>query len=259
MPIRVICDMDGVIYRGSELIPGAKDFIERLGATQTPFLFMTNNSEQSAAELVKRLEGMGLRGLGEENFFTSAMATAIFLASQKPGATVSAVGGKGLEHELRAAGLSLTHERPDYVVVGKTRAFNFEMMRRAVELIRGGAKFIGTNPDLLDPIEGGEEPAAGAILAAIERAAGKRPYIVGKPNALMMMLARRRLGARSEETLMIGDRMDTDIVAGMEAGMRTCLVLTGVSNRESVADFPYRPTFMFNHVGEIDPLALTQG
>jgi len=248
--------MDGVIYRGKTLVEGAKDFIRRLVETRTPFLFLTNNSEQTPLDLLRKLEGMGIEGLTEQNFYTSAMATAAFLKTQKPRGSAYVIGGNGLASELYQAGFSITEHNPDYVVVGKTPNFNFDMMRKALRLIDKGAKFIATNPDVVDPTENGLEPAAGSILASIEVACGKKPYVVGKPNALMMMIARKQLGSHSSETVMIGDRMDTDIVAGLEAGMTTCLVLSGVSTLETVEKFPYRPTHVFNHVGEIDPLSL---
>ena len=250
--LNIISDMDGVIYRGKQLIPGALDFIRRLIATENKFLFLTNNSEQTPLDLKRKLESLGVQGLQEENFITSAMATAIFLASQKPGGTAYVIGGGGMSTELYQRGYSITENKPDYVVVGKTASFNFDMMKKAVKLINAGAKFIGTNPDMIDPIEGGFEPAAGALLAAIEAATGKKPFIVGKPNSLMMMIARRKLGVHSEDTVMIGDRMDTDIVGGLEAGMKTCLVLSGVSHRETLDQFPYRPDYIFENVGEID-------
>lgn len=249
----VICDMDGVIYRGKTLIPGAKVFIERLLERNTRFLFLTNNSEQSQLDLKRKLEMMGLNGVSEDNFITSANVTATFLKSQKPGATIYAIGGAGLTSELYKAGFSLSENNPDYVVIGKTSNFNFEMIKKAVRLINGGAKFIGTNPDVVDPSESGLEPACGTLLAPIERATGKKPYIIGKPNSLMMTIALRTLGAHPEESMMIGDRMDTDVVTGMEAGMKTALVLSGVSTQETVDEFPYRPDYIFNHVGEIDP------
>jgi NagD protein len=248
--------MDGVIYRGKAPVGGAKDFIRRLVETRTPFLFLTNNSEQTPIDLLRKLEAMGIEGLTEQNFYTSAMATAAFLKNQKPGGSAYVIGGNGLASELYKAGFSLTEHNPDYVVVGKTANFNFDMMRKALRLIDKGAKFIATNPDVVDPTESGLEPAAGSILASIEVACGKKPYVVGKPNALMMMIARKQLGSHSSETVMIGDRMDTDIVAGLEAGMTTCLVLSGVSTRATLEEFPYRPDHVFNHVGEIDPLTL---
>jgi len=250
--LSIISDMDGVIYRGKELIPGVEEFLQKLKEQHIPFLFLTNNSEQTALDLVRKLEHLGIKHLSQENFITSAMATATFLASQKPHGTAFVIGGAGLSTELYKAGFSLSENNPDYVVVGKTSSFNFDMMRKAVKFIHQGAKFIGTNPDVLDPIEGGMEPACGALLESIATASGKRPYIVGKPNSLMMMIARHQLGSQAENTVMIGDRMDTDIVAGMEAGMKTCLVLSGVSKRETLDDFPYRPDFIYESVAHID-------
>lgn len=255
----VISDMDGVIYRGKGAILGAQDFIDRLRAAGTGLIFLTNNSEQTPLDLLRKLQGLGIHGLTEENFITSAMATAEFLASQKPDGTAYVIGGGGLSAELYKIGYSITDVAPDYVVVGKTASFNFPMMRKAAQLIDGGAKFIGTNPDMVDPVEGGTEPAAGALLAGIEAATGMRPYIVGKPNSLMMIYARRMLGIPAENCVMIGDRMDTDVLGGLEAGMRTCLVLSGVSTRESVSRFPYRPTFVYDSVADIDPLVLAGG
>lgn len=255
----VISDMDGVIYRGRNVIPGAQEFIDRLRDTGTGFVFLTNNSEQTPLDLLRKLDGLGIRGLTEQNFITSAMATAEFLASQKPNGTAYVIGGGGLSAELYKVGYSITDAAPDYVVVGKTASFSFPMMRKATQLIDAGAKFIGTNPDMVDPVEGGTEPAAGALLASIEAATGMRPYIVGKPNSLMMIYARRMLGIPAESCVMIGDRMDTDVVGGLEAGMRTCLVLSGVSTRQSVTQFPYRPTFVYDSVADIDPAVLAGG
>jgi 5'-nucleotidase len=252
----VISDMDGVVYRGKNVIPGAQDFIDRLRAYGAEFVFLTNNSEQTPLDLLRKLAGLGIHGLTERNFITSAMATAEFLSSQKPHGTAYVVGGGGLSTELYRVGYSITDSSPDYVVVGKTASFAFPMMRKAAQLIDGGAKFIGTNPDMVDPVEGGTEPAAGALLASIEAATGMKPYIVGKPNSLMMIYARRMLGVPAEDCVMIGDRMDTDVVGGLEAGMRTCLVLSGVSTRESIGRFPYRPTFVYDSVADIDPAVL---
>ncbi|KPC55468.1 HAD-IIA family hydrolase [Amantichitinum ursilacus] len=252
----IISDMDGVIYRGKQLIPGATEFVDRLLAGDAPFLFLTNNAEQTPLDLKLKLEHLGIKGLTEDNFITSAMATAMFLKNQKERATVYVVGGGGLINELYNVGYSISESNPDYVVVAKSTSFTFEQMKKAVRLIDGGAKFIGTNPDMIDPVEGGNEPAAGTILAAIAAATGKQPYIVGKPNALMMTLATRKLGVHPDNAVMVGDRMDTDIVGGMEAGMTTALVLSGVSTRESIEHFPYKPDHVFNNVGEIDLNAL---
>ncbi|MFW6245042.1 MAG: HAD-IIA family hydrolase [Fibrobacterota bacterium] len=248
----VISDMDGVIYRGKSLIPGAKEFVSELISSQTRFLFLTNNSEQMPLDLKRKLENLGIAGVQESNFITSAMATAAFLHNQRPAGTVYAIGGGGLISELYKAGFSVSESNPDYVVVGKTNSFNFQMLKKAITLIMNGSKFIGTNPDVIDPVESGFEPACGSLLAAIEIATGKKPYIVGKPNSLMMTIALNQLGVQAKETVMIGDRMDTDIVAGMEAGMKTALVLSGVSSEDSLNDFPYKPDYIFDNVGQID-------
>ncbi len=250
--LSVICDMDGVIYRGKELIPGANDFVAHLRAHDIPFVFLTNNSEQSPLDLARKLDGMGIHGLTEANFITAAIATAQFLHAQRPHSTAYVLGGAGLAAALYNVGYSITESRPEYVVVGKTANFSFTTLRKAAQLIDGGAKFIGTNPDMVDPVEGGTEPAAGAILAAVQAATGRAPYIVGKPNSLMMIYARQMLGAHAEDCVMIGDRMDTDIVGGLEAGMRTALVLSGVSDRDTMEHFPYRPDFVFESVDHID-------
>lgn len=254
----VISDMDGVIYRGKSVIPGAQLFIDRLRASGAGLVFLTNNSEQTPLDLLRKLAGLDIHGLTESNFITSAMATAEFLAAQKPNGTAYVVGGGALSAALYDVGYSITETAPDYVVVGKTASFGFPMLRKAAELIGGGAKFIGTNPDMVDPVEGGTEPAAGALLASIEAATGMRPYIVGKPNSLMMIYARRMLGVPAEDCVMIGDRMDTDIVGGLEAGMQTCLVLSGVSTRDSITRFPYRPTFLYDSVADIEPTDLVR-
>ena len=257
--LSVISDMDGVIYRGKELIPGAREFVAHMRAHDIPFLFLTNNSEQTPLDLVRKLHALGIPDLTEHNFITAAIATASFLDAQRPRSSAYVLGGSGLAAELYKIGYSITESDPEYVVVGKTSHFSFATMRKAAQLIDGGAKFIGTNPDMIDPVEGGTEPAAGVILAAIEAATGRKPYIVGKPNSLMMIYARQMLGAHAEDCVMIGDRMDTDIVGGLEAGMRTALVLTGVSTQETIEQFPYRPDFVFDSVGTIDWAALAAG
>ncbi len=248
----VLSDMDGVLYRGRELIEGARIFVKRLKETETKFLFLTNNSELTPLELKKRLESMGVDGLSEENFMTSAQSTASFLHAQKPDGSAYVIGEEGLKSEIERIGYKITESNPDYVVVGRTTGFNFDMLKKSANLIRKGARFLATNPDTVDPSEDGLEPACGSILAAVETASGRKPYVIGKPNALMMMFARKSW-AHSSETVMIGDRMDTDIVAGLEAGMTTCLVLSGVTSLETIGQFPYRPDFVFNNVGEIYP------
>lgn len=250
--------MDGVIYRGKQLIPGAQEFVQRLVASKVPFLFLTNNAEQTPIDLKLKLEQLGISDLTEDNFITAAMATAMFLKAQnrKPTPKAYVIGGGGLMNELYNVGFSISESNPDYVIVAKSSSFGYEQLKKAVHFIDQGAKFIGTNPDMIDPVEGGLEPAAGTILAAISAATGKKPYIVGKPNALMMTLATRKLGVHPDNAVMVGDRMDTDIVGGMEAGMTTALVLSGVTNTEIMEHFPYRPDHVFNNVGEIDLAAL---
>jgi len=250
--IGIVSDMDGVIYRGKSLVPGAKEFISKLIDKKIKFLFLTNNSEQTPLDLKRKLEHMGISGLTEDNFITSAIVTAVFLKSQKPSGTAYVVGGGGLINELYNVGYSITENNPDYVVVGKTTTFNYEMLKKAVTLISKGAKFVATNPDVVDPTETGMEPACGSLIAPIESATGKKPYIVGKPNPLMMLIALKKLGVQPENAIMIGDRMDTDVVSGLEAGMKTCLVLSGVTTQDMVEKFPYRPNYIFNNVGEIE-------
>ena len=249
----VISDMDGVIYRGKTMIKGADDFVARMLESNTPFLFLTNNSEQTPLDLQRKLEGLGIHGLSEKNFITSAMATAEFLKEQRPGGSAWVIGGAGLTNALYNAGFSITENNPDYVVVGKTRHYDFDLIKRAVRLISKGARFIATNPDVVDPMEDGLEPACGSLLAPIELATGRKPYVVGKPNSLMMLIARKQLEARASQTIMIGDRMDTDIVGGMESGMITCLVLSGVTDRGMIDAFPYRPHHIFETIGDIYP------
>jgi NagD protein len=248
-----LCDMDGVIYKGKQLIPGAKEFIERLQKSKCNFLFLTNNSEQTAKDLLLRLIERGINGLTENNFITAGMATAIFLNQQANEKTAYLIGGTGLFTELINVNFKITTEKPEYVVIGKTKDFNYEMLKTAVALIRGGSRFIATNPDVLDPTEEGIEPACGSLIAAIEKASGKKPYVIGKPNALMMTIAKRKLLAHATETMMIGDRMDTDIVGGLEAGMKTCLVLSGVSSRKTIEKYPYKPDYIHESVAEIYP------
>ncbi len=245
--------MDGVIYKDNHLIPGADDFVHRLIANENKFLFLTNNSEATPKVLVDKLLRLGIKGLKEDNFITAAMATATFLETQAERKTAYLIGGPGIYEEMEKVGFSEDDENPEYVVVGKTKDFNFSMMKKAIELINKGSRFIATNPDILDPVENGFEPACGCILASIEKGAGLKPYIVGKPNALIMTIARKKLGVHPEDTIMLGDRMDTDIIGGMEAGMQTCLVLSGVSSRESIKMFPYKPDYIFDSVADIYP------
>jgi len=246
-----LSDMDGVLYRGSALIDGAAEFVSRLRASGTPFLFLTNHSGVTPLDLSAKLEKLGIAGVEPSHFLTSARTAALFVRRQRPGARVHVLGDPALVAELEAEGLTVTDVNPEYVVAGKTRDFDFERLKKAATFVAAGARFVGTNPDKADPVEDGLEPAAGAILAALEAATGKTPFVVGKPNALMMLIARQQLGVSSSHTVMVGDRMDTDIVAGLEAGMTTCLVLSGVTRPHDLEHFAYRPDHVFDHVGLI--------
>jgi len=246
-----LSDMDGVVYRGGAVIPGAVDFVARLRASGTPFLFLTNHSGVTPADLSAKLDHLGIPGVGPEHFLTAARTAALFVKRQSPGARVHVLGETALVTELEAEGLTVTDTNPEYVVAGKTRDFDFYRLKKAATFLAEGARFIGTNPDKADPVEDGLEPAAGAILAALEAATGKTPFVVGKPNALMMLIARQQLGVSSSHTVMVGDRMDTDIVAGLEAGMTTCLMLSGVTRRQDLDAFAYRPDHVYDHAGLI--------
>lgn len=245
-----ICDMDGVIYHGNNLLPGVHEFIDWLEENHKQFIFLTNSSERAPRELQQKLGRMGLE-VDESHFYTSALATAAFLAQQCPGGTVYAIGEAGLINALYEAGLSMNDVNPDYVVVGETRSYGYEKIEKAVQLVLGGAKLIGTNTDLTGPSENGIIPACRALMAPIELATGRTAYYIGKPNPLMMRIARDRLGVSRSQTAIIGDRMDTDIVAGIESNMETVLVLSGVTSRQSMERFPYRPRYILNGVGDI--------
>jgi NagD protein len=245
-----LMDMDGVILRGTTLIPGAAEFVRRLRAQGIPFLILTNNSQYTARDLHVRLSYMGL-DVPPEAIFTSALATAQFLHSQRPGGRAYAIGESGLTTALHDIGYILTDQEPEYVVLGETTAYSFERITRAIRFVTAGARFIATNSDVMGPGEGGIVPATGAVAALISAATGVKPYFVGKPNPLMMRTALRTIEAHSEESVMIGDRMDTDIVAGIESGLRTILVLSGVTKREEVERFPYRPTWIMESVADI--------
>lgn len=247
-----LMDMDGVLVRGSTLIPGADEYIARLRDNGIPFLILTNNSLYTPRDLQVRLARAGLHVQPEE-LFTSALATAQFLQSQKPGGSAYVVGEAGLTTALHDAGYVLTDVRPDYVVLGETLSYSFQRLTQAVRLVAEGARFLATNPDAIGPTEAGIVPATGAVAALISEATGVKPYYIGKPNPLMMRSALRSLSAHSESSVMIGDRMDTDIVAGTEAGMETVLVLSGVTHREQVERFPYRPTYIADSVASIVP------
>ena len=248
-----ILDMDGVVYTGAKLIRGAKAFVDRLKQGNYKFLFLTNNSYHSPAELRERLLNMGI-DVTEDYFYTSAMATASFLTVQRPsGCSAYVIGGKGVTDELEKAGITITSDNPDYVIIAETEEYDYAKIIEATLLIQEGAKFIATNPDLTGPSLRGPVPACGALVAPIQKVTGVAPYFLGKPNPVMMFLARKKLGVHSANCFMIGDRMDTDIVGGLESGMTACLVLSGVTDRETMNRFPYQPDYVFQHLGEIDP------
>ena len=249
--LNYLIDMDGVLVHGKKLIPGADAFIERLKAKKRKFLILTNNSNFTPGDLAHRLQTSGLP-IEKEQIFTSAMATARFLHSQKPSGKAYTIGESGLTEALHDVGYVLTSTEPDYVVLGETHFYNIEQITKAIRLIEKGAHFIATNPDPNGPGSDGIVPATGAVAALIERASGKMPFYIGKPNPIMMRLALKYLGEHSENTVMVGDRMDTDMVAGLQSGMETILVLSGVTSREMVARFPYQPGKIVDSVADIE-------
>jgi NagD protein len=243
-------DMDGVLVHEGRIIPGADEFIARLRETGKPFLVLTNNSIYTPRDLQFRLRTSGI-DVPVESIWTSALATATFLDDQRPQGSAYVVGEAGLTTALHEIGYVLTDNSPDYVVLGETRTYSFEAVTTAIRLIRGGARWVATNPDPVGPSPEGVLPATGAVAALISRATGVEPYFIGKPNSLMMRAALNRVSAHSETTVMIGDRMDTDIIAGLEAGMRTVLVLTGITQAEEVERFPYRPNRVVASVADL--------
>ena len=247
---RFICDMDGVIYHGNKLLPGVKEFVDWLYREDKNFLFLTNSSERSPKELQIKLARMGLE-VDESHFYTSALATAKFISSQAPGCSAYVIGGAGLVTALHDAGITMNDVDPDYVIIGEGNTYNYENILKAVKLVMRGAKLIGTNSDLTGPAEDGIIPACRAMISPIEMATGQKAYFVGKPNPLMMRTGLRILGVHSEDAVMIGDRMDTDIVAGIETGLDTVLVLSGVTDQNEIKKFPYRPRLVLNGVGDI--------
>ncbi len=242
--------MDGVLVHEGQLIPGADEFIQRLRDSGTPFLVLTNNSIYTQRDLQFRLQHTGIE-VPVESIWTSSLATAAFLDDQRPGGSAYAIGEAGLTTALHEIGYVLTDSEPDYVVLGETRTYSFSTVTRAIRLIRDGARFVATNPDPVGPSAEGVLPATGAVAAMISRATGVEPYYVGKPNPLMMRAALNRLGAHSESTVMIGDRMDTDVLAGVEAGMRTVLVLSGITQAGEVDRFPYRPYRVVSSIADL--------
>lgn len=252
MPKSYLIDMDGVIVRGGELIPGADAFLDRLHQRNIKFLILTNNPIYTQVDLQHRLQRMGVN-LTTDHIYTSALATALFLKSQKPNATAFVIGESGLTEALHDVGYILTEHHPDYVVLGETTSYSYSRITQAVRLVSEGARFIATNPDPSGPGDGGLVPACGAIAALIETATGVHPYFVGKPNPLMMRTALRFLSEHSENAIMVGDRMDTDVRVGIESGLETILVLSGVTSREMIDQFPYQPTRVVNSVADLEP------
>jgi NagD protein len=245
-----LTDMDGVLVHEGAPIPGAPEFVGRLRASGKPFLVLTNNSIYTARDLHARLGRMGIE-VPERSIWTSALATAQFLADQRPGGTAYVIGEAGLTTALHSVGYVLSDYDPDYVVLGETRAYSFSAITTAIRLINAGARFICTNPDATGPSGEGALPAAGSVAALISKATGVEPYFVGKPNPMMMRSALNTIEAHSESTAMIGDRMDTDVLCGLEAGLETILVLTGISTRPDADRYPYRPSRVVDSVADL--------
>ncbi len=245
-----ICDMDGVIYHGNKILDGVADFVNWMIDNDKKFVFLTNSPEKTPHELSMKLERMGLK-VSANHFYTSALATAAFLKSQNPNCTAYVIGEAGLTKALYDQEIYMNDVNPDYVVVGETRTYNFEKIEKAIELVNKGAKLIGANPDITGPTEKGVMPATGSLIAPIEIATGKKAYFVGKPNPLMLRHGLKRLDCHSEEIAFIGDRMDTDIIAGIESNVDTVLVLSGVTAMEDIDKFPYRPKYILNGVGDL--------
>jgi NagD protein len=245
-----LTDMDGVLVHEGHVLPGAAELIAKWQAAETPFLVLTNNSIYTPRDLSARLVAGGLN-VPEDRIWTSALATAAFIDKQQPKGTAYVIGESGLTQALHDVGYTQTEINPDYVVLGETRNFNFENLTKAIRLINGGARFIATNPDPTGPSAEGPLPATGSVAALITKATGMEPYIVGKPNPMMFRSAMRKIGAHSESTGMIGDRMDTDVVAGIEAGLHTVLVLTGIADDAEIKKYPFRPTEILQSVADL--------
>lgn len=245
-----LTDMDGVLVHEETALPGAADFIAHLKSEGIPFQILTNNSIFTARDLAARLSASGIE-VDEGDIWTSALATASFLADQIPGGSAYAIGEAGLTTALHQYGFTLTETNPDFVVLGETRTYSFEAITKAIRLIGEGARFIATNPDVTGPSAHGPIPATGSVAALITAATEREPYFVGKPNPVMIRAALNRISAHSEETAMIGDRMDTDVLAGMEAGLRTYLVLTGSTSAQDIYTFPYRATKVLPSIAEV--------
>ncbi len=257
--ISYLSDMDGVLIKEGEMIPGADKFIQALKDNDIEYMVLTNNSMSTPRDLSARLRNTGL-DIPAERIWTSATATANFLSSQVSSSKAYVVGESGLTTAMHEAGWILTNDDPDFVVLGETRTYSFEAITNAINLIRNGARFIATNPDVTGPAPEGVLPATGAVAALITAATNREPYYVGKPNPVMMRSALNHIGAHSEHTVMIGDRMDTDVKAGLEAGMRTVLVRSGISDDHEISRYPYRPSAVLKSVAELpdkilDPFA----
>jgi NagD protein len=250
-----LIDMDGVIYRGSEAIPGAAEFIEHLQEHGVPYLFLTNNSTYTPLDVVVKLRKLGIE-TAAENVYTSAMATAEFVHGQKPGGTAFVIGEGGLLTALNEYGYAITSESPDFVIVGEGRVLNFEMAEKAHRSIARGARLISTNADTWCPTDSGPRPGCGAIAALLEAATGRKAYHVGKPNPFMMRAARKRIGLSTDEVVMIGDTMETDIRGATDLGFRSILVLTGSTTPEEIAAYPFRPTHVVRSIAELLPAPL---
>jgi NagD protein len=245
-----LTDMDGVLVHEGLALPGAADFIARLTELERPYLVLTNNSIYTPRDLSARMAASGFN-VPEERIWTSALATATFVAQQMPGGRAYVIGEAGLTTALHEQGYILTDTNPDYVILGETRTYSFSAITRAIRLIRDGARFIATNPDPTGPSSEGPLPATGAVAAMITKATGRNPYFIGKPNPVMIRAALNRIDAHSENTAMVGDRMDTDILAGMEAGLRTYLVLTGSTTEADVEKYPFRPSEVANSIADL--------
>ncbi len=245
-----ICDMDGVIYHGDKILDGVSEFVNWMLDNGKKFVFLTNSPERTPHELSMKLERMGL-SVSPDHFYTSAMATAEFLHSQAPGCTAYVIGEASLAKAMYDVGIYMNDVNPEYVVVGETRTYSFEKIEKAIALVNAGAKLIGTNPDTVGVTDRGIMPATGSLVAPIEIATGKKAYFVGKPNPVMIRHGLKKLGCHSADIAFIGDRMDTDIIAGIESNVDTILVLSGVTAREDIGNFPYRPKYIFSGVGDI--------
>jgi NagD protein len=250
-----LIDMDGVLYRGTQMIPGADRFVHALRAADVPFLFLTNNSQRTRRDVATRLQRLGIDA-GEDHVFTCAMATARFLARQKPNGTAFVIGEGGLLTALHNNGYAIVDRDPDYVVVGEGRTFTFEVIEAALNMVLAGAKLVATNLDPNCPTQHGMRPGCGAVVAMLEAAAGVKAFSVGKPSPVMLRGARKEMGLASAQTIVIGDTMDTDILGGAQLGYKTVLVLSGSTHRQDLARYAYRPDLVVDSIADLDPAQL---